>query len=58
MHSTNSKGGLCMEEKKKKFISPEVELIKFTGEDIITVSVVQDKPSWYLDEEDPDGDNF
>lgn len=45
-------------EEKKKFISPEIEIIKFSGEDIITVSVFQDNANWYLDENDPDGDNF
>ena len=47
-----------MKEKKKQFISPEAEITKFTGEDIITVSVGQDNADWYYYEDDPDGDNF
>ena len=45
-----------MEEKKKKFISPEIEITKFSGEDIITVSVGQDQEYWY--EDGTDGDEF
>ena len=47
-----------MEEKKKKFISPEIEITKFSGEDIITVSVGEDTDNWYYYEDDPDGDSF
>lgn len=45
-----------MKEKKKQFISPEAEITKFTGEDIITVSVGEDQHNWY--EDGIDGDEF
>ena len=45
-----------MKEKKKHFISPEAEITKFTGEDIITVSVGEDQQNWY--EDGTDGDEF
>ena len=35
-----------MEEKKKKFIVPEAELIDFTNDDIITTSVGTDQLQW------------
>jgi hypothetical protein len=45
-----------MEEKKKKFITPNVEIVDFSGDDIVTASVYGDTPEWYLEE--TDGDEF
>ena len=31
-----------MDDKKKKYVKPEADLIDFSGEDIITVSVLEE----------------
>ena len=46
-----------MEEKKKKYITPLIEIVDFSGDDIITASLYGDRSDWYLDEE-TDGEDF
>ena len=35
-----------MEEKKKKFVIPQSELVDFANDDIITASVAEDNDDW------------
>ena len=42
-----------MDDRKKKFIKPECEIVNFTEDDIITAS---DGANWYIIA--PDGEDF
>ena len=44
-----------MDDKKKKYVIPEAEIIGFTSEDIITVSVGTQDGDW---EHDDNGEPF
>ena len=46
-----------MDDKKKKFVIPEAEVIDFAMEDIITVSSDRAALGMEIDD-DPDADNF
>ena len=54
----NQMGGICtMEDKKKKFIIPDAEVIEFVNDDIITESLV-DGADLFDFESEGDGDNM
>ena len=43
-----------MDDKKKKYVIPEAEIVDFSSEDIITVSVVEGAADW----DDPEGEDY
>ena len=51
-------GGICtMEDKKKKFIIPDAEIIEFSNDDIITDSLV-DGTDGFMFESEGDGNDL
>ena len=54
----NQMGGICtMEDKKKKFIIPDAEIIEFSNDDIITDSLV-DGTDGFMFESEGDGNDL
>ena len=45
-----------MDDKKKKFVLPEADVVDFSNEDIITASILDANNANWL--EDPDGETF